>query len=112
MVPQIEKAVIERLAQLADEVPTQPRKPRTLVVEGYMRYKSTGETFWDRIPRDTLITVLRVGNGLLFIVDHVDEGVIAVFQTQDVEEGIRKLVAICEERSDVEVLSVEEVSEW
>ena len=55
-----------------------------LAIEGRLKSKYTGEVFYDRIPRDALLYVLRVGNALVFVVDHIDDHVIAAFQASSV----------------------------
>ena len=103
---------VEQLAQLVNILSAAPVKPRKVRVWIVVR-DAEGDVYYDEVPQDGVITVAKVGDSYVFVVEHVDDLVQWIFAASSLEEGLARLAELYEkEEGNVKVLEVEKVEEW
>ena len=106
--------VIEQMSALVNELGSTPVKPKKMRVWFVIQDKD-GDIYYDEVPQDGVITVARVGDSYIFVIEHVDDLVQWVFAAPSLEEGLRRLAELYERENaeeGVKVLEVEKVEKW
>ncbi len=113
-VVKVSPKAVEQMSALVNELGSAPVKPRKARVWIVVR-DAKGDVYYDEVPEDGALVVVKTSNDYVFVVEHVDYLTQWVFASSSIEEGLRRLAELYERENEEEgtkVLEVERVEEW